>query len=524
MIFFIVCFLPYLICFLLQLLSLIILTIEVDLFCDEITLERHYDHEYNDVDSNKLLDKYKLIHDAYALFDEIMSRLKPAYKIKENEIVSSQKQSPMETVGNNILNKIRDIAKDEVMYQFIKDMSVPPEMYCTRWLRLMFSREVSHQYGENIWMLWDAFFILLSPALSKSPQLTFDITETFVASTNLMNVLEMTAVSMLSLVRHELVPPVTNMSLQMDQKDPNECINTLMNYPPLEDPTSLICTLNTMIIAQQNQELKHIQNKKRFGRVKSWISERYNTPTKIRIDTSNEHCQMSEQDQKVLHDCSKRNILNKLNMPQVKEDKINFDAEPPLSDDQIINENRSSLEERDNSFSSKRISSNLEHKVEKGGKKFLGRWKNVSQTVRGALQSIDHTIQGLAITEKDSLLYSSRSWPRSRTEDQTSPLADVFATSTIDSTTKKQEKMLGDTHSEPFVVSNIHPLSFITETSDTIIMANRLGSSIDKILNYFKDDIGQSNSPKTCQNIPQNIWDAIIDIQSVQEELLSDSR
>jgi len=134
---------------------------------------------------HKCHDIHFLKHDAYIIFEALLLRLAPAYDVLDpssnddissydfltptsysnllsemdeylmNKVITlgrnlvlddddnedtfsqtSQHQTTisMTSIGTSILNHIRVVAGDEDMYWFLKDLSVPPELYCTRYV------------------------------------------------------------------------------------------------------------------------------------------------------------------------------------------------------------------------------------------------------------------------------------------------------------------------------------------------------------------------------------------------------
>ncbi len=77
-----------------------------------------------------------------------------------------------------------------------------------------------------------------------------------------MNVLQCTASSMIQLLRNKLLPGSKLNSNEngeihhlMEDYDPNESDNILMNYPPLKDISPLVRNLYAMIAQEQESKL-----------------------------------------------------------------------------------------------------------------------------------------------------------------------------------------------------------------------------------------------------------------------------
>ena len=119
--------------------SYLLLVIEMDLF----------DQESQQREVTSLLDPNYIAHDAYYMLLAIMNQLGPAYDVK----INTGAESPMEQMAQSILAKIRDVANDKSLHQHLLSLNGPPELYRTRWVRLMFSRKVAG--WKNVLLLWD---------------------------------------------------------------------------------------------------------------------------------------------------------------------------------------------------------------------------------------------------------------------------------------------------------------------------------------------------------------------------------
>ena len=256
-----------------EVLSIVFLCLEIDLLTNKLEEGREKDDDSpyqligksNHDITHRLFDSSKIANDAFVIFEAIMALLSPAFEVRDLHNNTSSSTSPMEVIGIDTVDKIRILARDEELYQFITSVTIPPELYCTRWIRLMFSREVKGL--DNVLKLWDAFFQLTSSLSSSS-----EITDVHGGSSgedhanpmknNLMNILETTAASMIMMIRNELIPPPTLPKHQLqfvgvqggeeDDRDPNECIHLLMNYPVIEDVSKLITLTEEMIYGRFN--------------------------------------------------------------------------------------------------------------------------------------------------------------------------------------------------------------------------------------------------------------------------------
>lgn len=250
-----------------EILSLIYLCLEIDLL---FTTKHHHSTQQQQGQKFEelLLEPSKMAHDAFTIFQTIMSLLCPAYEVRSVENNTSSKNtfstSPMELIGKQTIDKIRVMASDEELFQFIQSMTIPPELYCTRWIRLMFSRDVKGL--SNVMILWDEFFHLISKQSTTHGEEEEEIvnekqSETESSTSRLMNILEITAASMIIMIRPKLIPNVQHMGYQEedDENDPNDCIHMLMNYDPIEDVANLVKVIDDMISGKINAPSKSPQ-------------------------------------------------------------------------------------------------------------------------------------------------------------------------------------------------------------------------------------------------------------------------
>jgi len=210
-----------------EILSFLLMVMEIDLF--------EVDNIEND-DIRTVLNSSTIVHDAFSMFDAIMTNLCMAFEYRED---SSELSHQRESMGDATVRIIREWHGDDFLADFITSLDVPPELYCTRWVRLMFSREVSSL--DNVFLLWDHFLNELSDAMS------------------LMSVLETTAASMIILIRDQLIPSAQNMyhdepgafNYNNGTDDEQEPMHLLMNYPQIENINPLLQTCEMLINNQK---------------------------------------------------------------------------------------------------------------------------------------------------------------------------------------------------------------------------------------------------------------------------------
>lgn len=157
----------------------------------------------------------------FALLERVLDQLKTAYDASGGK--------SLQQMSISILGKI--LQNSPPLYHLLTSNPniPPPPIYCTRWVRLMFSREVVGY--ENVLKVWDFLF----------------------SYSNLMHALEIASASRILLLRGALLVP------------DNNTLDLLMNAPPLDDITPLTQTLEKLMnqketdrpvqLAQSTQQL-----------------------------------------------------------------------------------------------------------------------------------------------------------------------------------------------------------------------------------------------------------------------------
>jgi hypothetical protein len=146
----------------------------------------------------------------FALLETVLGQLETAYD-------ASGDQS-LQNMSHAILSKLHQ--NDPALYHHLTTCPniPPPPIYCTRWVRLLFSREVVGY--ENVLKLWDVFL--------EYPQI--------------MRALEVTCASRILLLREFLMDP---------QYNP---LDLLMNIPALTDITPLTTTVRRLMAQKDADE------------------------------------------------------------------------------------------------------------------------------------------------------------------------------------------------------------------------------------------------------------------------------
>lgn len=162
--------------------------------------------------NNPLFDSILPI--CFALLENTLDHLHLAYD-------ASGEQS-LQKMSHSILSKIHQ--NDATLYKHLTTSPhiPPPPIYCTRWVRLLFSREVVG--FDNVFRLWDVFFEY---------------------KTNVMRALEVTSAARILLLRDALLNPE------------NSPLDLLMNVPQLRDTSPLTSLLKQLM--EQKDSDKPIQ-------------------------------------------------------------------------------------------------------------------------------------------------------------------------------------------------------------------------------------------------------------------------
>lgn len=210
-----------------EILSYILMTIEMDLLEIDKPQQDIVMIELNNTLRNGILNGTQIVHDAYCMFDATMAGLSASF-----EYGSEGTNRSFERMGDATMTIIKDWHGDDELADFVSNLDAPPELYCTRWIRLMFSREVAG--FQNVFCLWDEFFHY---QLSNSMPL--------------LKILETAAACMVILIQDKLIRP----QLQYYQhnhdfdggNDEDEPMHLLMNYTQIDDIAPLISALRELI-------------------------------------------------------------------------------------------------------------------------------------------------------------------------------------------------------------------------------------------------------------------------------------
>ncbi|CAK9217750.1 unnamed protein product, partial [Sphagnum troendelagicum] len=177
-----------------------------------------------------LLSSRFLEHDAYCMFDALLSGQKGAVVMANYFLTSS---GPSSFGGNPPVLEASDAiyralaAVDKPLYMHLVELGIEPQYFTLRWVRLLFGREF---LLENLLLLWDAIFSASNTPISSgveqenfSSNIQYSARSAFISSL---------AVAMLLYVRPVLLA----------SPDAAGCLKRLLNYPQISDITNLIET------------------------------------------------------------------------------------------------------------------------------------------------------------------------------------------------------------------------------------------------------------------------------------------
>jgi hypothetical protein len=173
-----------------------------------------------------------LAADTYTMLVHILTAILPAYDVGP----SPQSQcSPLPASSRRVLSILQP--HSAVLHDTLTELDTPPQLYLTKWMRLLYSREVTH-----VLELWDALFF---PSVAVVATVATANSNTTTANANQyqykyhhhhhqphswMEVLEYTAAARLLLWRHEI----------LQAPDASSRLHLLMNLPCQADIYPLV--------------------------------------------------------------------------------------------------------------------------------------------------------------------------------------------------------------------------------------------------------------------------------------------
>lgn len=179
-----------------------------------------------------ILDADFMMHDVYWMLERVMQMLHEAYEDTPISVLEG-----MDVHDCAILSKLKYVARGRDLYDQVHGYQIEPQLYSTRWFRLMFAREVNG--WRNVLKLWDIYFDLTSAddRISSMPLECYTRPgcdhDLELGSFTLMEVLQTTAASRMWILRNEL--EATNNQI--------EALDVLTNSKPVENASRLISTI-----------------------------------------------------------------------------------------------------------------------------------------------------------------------------------------------------------------------------------------------------------------------------------------
>jgi len=211
-----------------------------------LLLSVHEDATYSDKKMNReksglaeavletILDKSKIEHDSFYLFDRLMLHMKKYFAVKQAPTTKSKSRGPLSqpvrdpetpivlhctALQEGLLKMV-----DRPLYQHLKDNDVHPTLYLLRWIRLLFSREF---LLDDVRLIWDHIFAAAN--LDTSGKAIPGKTRKGTTTDPVFPLIDYMCVSMCQFVRGDLMG-----------SDNSACLRRLMRFPPVGDMSHLI--------------------------------------------------------------------------------------------------------------------------------------------------------------------------------------------------------------------------------------------------------------------------------------------
>ncbi|KAI4836568.1 GTPase-activating protein [Plasmodium brasilianum] len=221
-----------------------------------------------------LFDKEEIESDTYIIFDHFMHMgLKYLFTSPEEKKIQSSKNSCKTVLLQKCTYIFHKLLKnsDKLLYNHLISLSIEPQIFLLRWIRLFYCREF--QIDDTV-ILWDNFF---SDCYLKNWENGFhfefdgDIIEVAHRTSNVFPLVDYFAISMILFIRSFLL-----------ESDENYCLKRLFKYPPVE---------NIRILIDLSFKLKSRSEKKEknFKKDDSPVSNNINTVNMMNSNNFNVH-------------------------------------------------------------------------------------------------------------------------------------------------------------------------------------------------------------------------------------------
>ena len=428
-------------------------------------------------------------------------------------------------------------------------MPVPPQLYFAKWVRLMFGREVDGGI-KDVLCLWDAF-IRMACANSTAKDSADKIHDVPV-EISLLDVLKTSAAAMIILIRDKLLAPSIGYDGQpTGEPDPNVGIGYLMNYPPLQeiDPLielvkNLMCKERKMSSSQLEQEEKeesqrHMIRQQRRTGDEQYLSPYHNfTPSTERV---NEDTEIDPLSVKAVTDRQSNRLPAQTRYTKSElADSIGHLAGGLMSfgakaATKAATATMSTLQGLQNEPQNHQRSPSIDHPLRQDdGNDFLIQYRS-QQSVPDCTAWEDDNVDNRGVVEHDPV--RSKTSPDSIASDQAIQVHNVPVGEELKgsfaslSDPRPNLPPLDENDSIGFEDGSVTTqLSTVNQKSPREL-AKILDKSIETLMSYFHDQIDNDDvdssplengsiGPTKDGLIPDRIWDALADVDSVKKDLL----
>ena len=466
-----------------------------------------------------LLDAQYILHDAFTLFEFIMDALASSYDVVQD--INGASTGCLEAMTSSIVSKIRYIARDEALFSHVLYMPVPPQLYFAKWVRLMFGREVAGGIDEVLG-LWDAFFELASATARMDDNVS--------VSKALMNVLKTAAASMILLIRHLLLAPTIawDGSLTGDP-DPNEGIQYLMNYPPIEDTGVFVKTITSLLAKEKLLSTQSAQKENSTQHVRKQQLQSEAPTVAIGKESPDQTTDDKEDGSSY---CSSNG--NFMGWPEIPNSQQSNEPNRHTHDNSL---------QRDISETIGTIAAGMKasFKMSFTGLKGLSDHDSKDHTDNGIrdredAQIVDRSYNYTGIKKDD--IHSDFEFDATADKEDTD-FIQVVQTGISDEnsnkkvSTRRRSMSIESTQSVLSHSSRMSTSKSLSEScrQDPVTLAKKLEKSVATLMKHFHHQIGtQADIPSNLSaishhtaTIPEEIWHAMADIDQVRKDLLSQS-
>ncbi|KAH8692892.1 putative TBC domain protein [Talaromyces proteolyticus] len=180
-----------------ELLAPVLWVVERDAVKLELPVTTHIDGD--DDSMLHMLDAKYIEHDSFSIFCSIMQTARSFYEHTEEKMVNGHAEiTPIVRLCEHIHNELLMIADNE-LGSHLNSIEILPQIFLTRWIRLLFGREFSF---EDTLVMWDVIF----------------------ADGLRVTLIDQICVAMLLRIRWQLL-----------ESDYSSALTLLLRYPPLQD-------------------------------------------------------------------------------------------------------------------------------------------------------------------------------------------------------------------------------------------------------------------------------------------------